>query len=151
MLSSVYNVLGNRFLFFLSLTSSWLVVGETLKRSLLHLTLLLSFASSRSLALLILLPGLAKMLQSSAHIALSSLVLLTNLVSAQSTATTLAAPGQPTQTGTPLTFKVLGESGVSAQQLFLGSESTVSNMFNTLFSSRPIVPEVAYLTSRILL
>lgn len=61
---------------------------------------------------------------SSARIALS-LALFTTVVSADPTI--LAAPGQPTRTGTPLTFQLLGDSGVSAQQLFLGTEDTVSS------------------------
>ncbi|KAF8301419.1 DUF1929-domain-containing protein [Clavulina sp. PMI_390] len=46
-------------------------------------------------------------------------------VAAQATPTTLSAPGQPTQTGTPLTFSQYVNSGVSAQQLYLGTEDTI--------------------------
>lgn len=35
---------------------------------------------------------------------------------------------QPTRKGTPGTFEVVGESGVSAQQLFLGSGGKVCSM-----------------------
>ncbi|TFK19313.1 copper radical oxidase [Coprinopsis marcescibilis] len=40
-------------------------------------------------------------------------------------ATTLAAPGQPQRTGIPGGFEIIGESMVSAQQLFLGTEDKV--------------------------
>jgi hypothetical protein len=39
--------------------------------------------------------------------------------------TVLPAPGQPTKTGTPGTFEIVGNSGVSAQQLFLGQGNRV--------------------------
>lgn len=39
--------------------------------------------------------------------------------------TVLPAPGQPTKTGTPGTFEIVGNSGVSAQQLFLGQANRV--------------------------
>ncbi|KAJ1310491.1 hypothetical protein OPQ81_007224 [Rhizoctonia solani] len=39
--------------------------------------------------------------------------------------TVLPAPGQPTKTGTPGTFEIVGNSGVSAQQLFLGNNNRV--------------------------
>ncbi|CUA72193.1 Isoleucine--tRNA ligase [Rhizoctonia solani] len=39
--------------------------------------------------------------------------------------TVLPAPGQPTKTGTPGTFEIVGNSGVSAQQLFLGASNRV--------------------------
>ncbi|CAE6420205.1 hypothetical protein ACGC1H_004865 [Rhizoctonia solani] len=39
--------------------------------------------------------------------------------------TVLPAPGQPTKTGTPGTFEIVGNSGVSAQQLFLGQSNRV--------------------------
>lgn len=39
--------------------------------------------------------------------------------------TVLPAPGQPTKTGTPGTFEIVGTSGVSAQQLFLGQSNRV--------------------------
>lgn len=77
------------------------------------------------------------MFPTSAHITLS-LALLTTLVSADPT--TLAAPGQPTQSGTPLSFKLLGTSGVSAQQLFLGTENTVSQ-FIIYYNTRRLLLE----------
>ncbi|KAB5595241.1 Copper radical oxidase [Ceratobasidium theobromae] len=39
--------------------------------------------------------------------------------------TVLPAPGQPTKSGTPGTFEIVGNSGVSAQQLFLGQGNRV--------------------------
>jgi len=39
--------------------------------------------------------------------------------------TVLPAPGQPTKAGTPGTFEIVGNSGVSAQQLFLGQGNRV--------------------------
>ncbi|KAG8678270.1 hypothetical protein FRC08_017927 [Ceratobasidium sp. 394] len=39
--------------------------------------------------------------------------------------TVLPAPGQPTKTGTPGTFEIVGNSGVSAMQLFLGQDNRV--------------------------
>jgi hypothetical protein len=39
--------------------------------------------------------------------------------------TTLPAPGQPTKTGTPGSFEIVGNSGVSAMQLFLGQDNRV--------------------------
>ncbi|KAF8301413.1 hypothetical protein DL93DRAFT_2090759 [Clavulina sp. PMI_390] len=48
--------------------------------------------------------------------------------------TTLSPPGQPTQTGQPLTFSIKGNTGVSAQQLFLGTENTVSLRLSSSFA-----------------
>jgi len=42
-----------------------------------------------------------------------------------SLAQTLAAPGQPTHSGTPNTFEVIGESLVSAQQLFMAGNNKI--------------------------
>lgn len=39
--------------------------------------------------------------------------------------TVLPAPGQPTKAGTPGKFEIVGDSGVSAQQLFLGQGNRV--------------------------
>ncbi|QRW07636.1 glyoxal oxidase [Ceratobasidium sp. AG-Ba] len=39
--------------------------------------------------------------------------------------TVLPKPGQPTKTGTPGTFEIVGDSGVSAMQLFLGQYNRV--------------------------
>ncbi|KAG8795667.1 hypothetical protein FRC12_011639 [Ceratobasidium sp. 428] len=39
--------------------------------------------------------------------------------------TILPAPGQPTKSGTPGTFEIVGSSGVSAMQLFLGQDNRV--------------------------
>lgn len=37
----------------------------------------------------------------------------------------LPTPGQPTKSGKPGTFEVVGNSGVSAMQLFLGADNRV--------------------------
>lgn len=55
----------------------------------------------------------------------STLLSLLTIVAAQTT-TVLDPPGQPTKTGVPGTFEIVGNSGVSAQQLFLGNENKVS-------------------------
>ncbi|QRW26896.1 glyoxal oxidase [Rhizoctonia solani] len=47
------------------------------------------------------------------------------LASVAADPTVLPAPGQPTKTGTPGTFEIVGDSGVSAQQLFLGTDNRV--------------------------
>ena len=39
--------------------------------------------------------------------------------------TVLPTPGQPTKSGTPGTFEVVGDGGVSAMQLFLGQDNRV--------------------------
>lgn len=54
------------------------------------------------------------------------------------TPTALPAPGQPTKTGTPLTFEIVGKSGVSAQQMFLGTENTVRR-FGCITSTRQLL------------
>ncbi|QRW00801.1 glyoxal oxidase [Ceratobasidium sp. AG-Ba] len=47
------------------------------------------------------------------------------LASAVADPTVLPAPGQPTKSGKPGTFEIVGNSGVSAQQLFLGQGNRV--------------------------
>ncbi|KAB5587298.1 hypothetical protein CTheo_9255 [Ceratobasidium theobromae] len=37
----------------------------------------------------------------------------------------LPKPGQPTKSGTPGSFEIVGDSGVSAMQLFLGQDNRV--------------------------
>ncbi|CAE6431726.1 hypothetical protein RSOLAG1IB_01036 [Rhizoctonia solani AG-1 IB] len=54
-----------------------------------------------------------------------ALSLSTLLTSVAADPTVLPAPGQPTKTGTPGTFEIVGNSGVSAQQLFLGTDNRV--------------------------
>lgn len=59
-----------------------------------------------------------------------SLALWASVSSGQAiTPTALPAPGQPTKTGVPLTFEIVGKSGVSAQQMFLGTENTVRRAY----------------------
>ncbi|KAF9046801.1 copper radical oxidase [Hymenopellis radicata] len=53
---------------------------------------------------------------------LSLLAALSDVAFAQNTAT---APGQPRQTGAIGQFEIIGNSGVSAQQLFLGTEDKI--------------------------
>ncbi|RXW23509.1 hypothetical protein EST38_g2323 [Candolleomyces aberdarensis] len=53
-----------------------------------------------------------------------SIAALVAVSNAQS-ATTIAPPGQPLKTGVPGGFEIIGESLVSAQQLFLGTEDKV--------------------------
>ncbi|CAE6434266.1 unnamed protein product [Rhizoctonia solani] len=55
-------------------------------------------------------------------VALSLSALLTSVAADP---TVLPAPGQPTKTGTPGTFEIVGNSGVTAQQLFLGTNNRV--------------------------
>ncbi|CAE7079095.1 unnamed protein product [Rhizoctonia solani] len=56
-------------------------------------------------------------------VALSLSALLSSVAAADPTV--LPAPGQPTKTGTPGTFEIVGDSGVTAQQLFLGQANRV--------------------------
>lgn len=55
-------------------------------------------------------------------VALSLSALLTSVAADP---TVLPAPGQPAKSGSPGTFEIVGNSGVSAQQLFLGNEGRV--------------------------
>ncbi|KAF8893528.1 copper radical oxidase [Infundibulicybe gibba] len=56
---------------------------------------------------------------------LVGLYLATNLASIHAQSTTAPAPGQPAHSGTPGTFEIIGNSLVSAQQMFLGTEDKV--------------------------
>ncbi|KDQ20479.1 hypothetical protein BOTBODRAFT_26498 [Botryobasidium botryosum FD-172 SS1] len=53
------------------------------------------------------------------------LVLFASAASSLAAVSTLAAPGQPLKTGTPGQFEIVGNTLVSAQQLFLGTENKV--------------------------
>jgi hypothetical protein len=45
--------------------------------------------------------------------------------------TVLPQPGQPAYPGTPLQFEIVGDSFVSAQQMFLGRPNKVRSAFST--------------------
>lgn len=53
------------------------------------------------------------------------LVLLASAAASNAAVSVLPLPGQPTKAGVPGTFEIIGDSGVSAQQLFLGAKNKV--------------------------
>ncbi|QRV93538.1 glyoxal oxidase [Ceratobasidium sp. AG-Ba] len=63
------------------------------------------------------------MSSSKAHLAYAATVML--IGSAAAAPNVLPPPGQPKKSGTPGTFEVVGDSGVSAMQLFLGQGNRV--------------------------
>lgn len=56
-----------------------------------------------------------------------ALTLAVGLWAYSATADVLPKPGQPSKSGTPLNFEIVGDSGVSAQQMFVGTPNKVGH------------------------